>query len=458
MNGVRIVKNKSGDKARPRLPFVVFACLLCGTFGYLLFFGSLPDVIFDPLTVFMTALISCAIAYASYNLGKLFFGIYTAAAVVFTAVFTAMHSADITGIIPRISDALTGISSGAILADGLAVPLAALLPCIIAALETLSGAHFLLCGLTVAAMLVMPFFGVRLNVETIILLGIFMLAYNAVNVLSRREKTPAVKKNPAVMFIAGALILCAAVNVCGEFADSYYDTVGEAERYVYLSTHAAPEGDEDPITGGYINTGNNYRTRAVHLQLFATEKPTETLYLRGFSGGEYTGGDWIRSSDEALLEKMTGYDWSPSASTMYYDMFYNLNLYTERNKPPTPIILTICHKSGKYGNAYVPYYSLRSGYLYDYNGFERLGYVYLYYEQKDMNIDRDNLVEDFKETSEIYSELLEEYIKQINDVYTRVPTEKLPRLTALVKDPPSTVPRRSLRLSSIHFTAMQSTV
>lgn len=55
---------------------------------------------------------------------------------------------------------------------------------------------------------------------------------------------------------------------------------------------------------GDVSRGNHYQTGAVQLELSATRRPSEPLYLRGFAGGGYIGGRWLPAEDEALLKRV----------------------------------------------------------------------------------------------------------------------------------------------------------
>ena len=55
---------------------------------------------------------------------------------------------------------------------------------------------------------------------------------------------------------------------------------------------------------GSINRGNLYPADVEQLEIFVSEMPTETLYLKGFCGGEYAEGEWLPQTDEELFARM----------------------------------------------------------------------------------------------------------------------------------------------------------
>lgn len=215
-------------------------------------------------------------------------------------------------------------------------------------------------------------------------------------------------------------------------------------EFVYRSISNLSGRSQEPITGGAVSRGNNYRTGTAHLELTASERPTQTLYLRGFGGGEYIGGDWIRSSDEALFDQMQkalGWDrWGHMIPGMYYSTYFVLNENMQIEDAPDPIFLNIRHSSANYENSYVPYYSQRNG---DQSWITQAdqdrgvgGYTYEYYEQPDMHVNWENVRQDFSLQAGWYHQLQEAYMQQAQAAYTQVPEEILPRLTALVEETP----------------------
>ena len=40
------------------------------------------------------------------------------------------------------------------------------------------------------------------------------------------------------------------------------------------------------------------------MEVRVSEKPEDTIYLRGFAGGDYDGGKWQPADDDAVFERM----------------------------------------------------------------------------------------------------------------------------------------------------------
>lgn len=321
-------------------------------------------------------------------------------------------------------------------------------------LELVWKAHTLLLLLTMALLLLSPLFGITISVEALLFLSLYQFSFWAFHGLeerrrknvSREETQSHVRRRAGyTVSVLAAFTFLIAVLVVTVWTDSLFDAVYEAEGFIQRSASSLSGRADEPVTGGQVSSGNNYRTGAAHLALTASAMPTETLYLRGFGGGEYIGGDWIRSSDEALFENMEellSEQEFPMPASSYYSMYFVMNEAMTEEEPATPISLQISHVSGNYENAYVPYYSEREQNWANYWNQEDTsdsssgGYTYDYYEQKDMQIDWEQVSESFIEQRDWYRMFQEAYMDQIQTAYTQVPTELLPRLTSLVEENP----------------------
>ena len=150
-------------------------------------------------------------------------------------------------------------------------------------------------------------------------------------------------------------------------------------------------------------------------------------------------GNWERANDEQLLEKIAqsdvGEQWGYRIRSMYNRMFFVMNSNTGDSEPLT---LTIYHLDDTDENTYVPYFSQRK---YGWNLSEgyperRGGDTFQYFEQKDMEIDWNQVPETFEYYRDQYLELRNVYMREISTDYIQVPTETIPRLTSLVEQNP----------------------
>ena len=66
-------------------------------------------------------------------------------------------------------------------------------------------------------------------------------------------------------------------------------------------------------------------------------RPTERIYLKGFSGGDYVNGEWLAADDEAIFQRMEEntlhWDrWSSLIPGMYRSMFFIMNVNMRRDE------------------------------------------------------------------------------------------------------------------------------
>lgn len=448
---LKVEKTRSGE----HLPLVTFILLLAGVFGVLLFLKLLNGVDYAAGIVFPMAAVLCFalwFCYARYR--KLFY--LLVAAVLLVCVPSASTQWDtLYGQISHIKASLSGEAELATVSvTHLALLLAAASALLLFALECVVKNHALLYILTTAFLLSSPLLGIHATVETVFLFFLFQVSFWAVQIATRRgRKRPFASADfrhagqaGVAASLAAVLAFFVALPVVLSFSEEIFQSVYDAEGFAFRTASHLTGKAGEPITGGRISTGNNYRTGAEHLTLIATRQPTETLYLRGFGGGEYIGGDWIRSSDEALFENIVEInglkDSYGALASVYYGMYYSMRSIVNESMDAAeeraePIALTIRHSSQEYRNAYVPYYSERDrnygGWLYSADrGMDT--YQYIYFEQKDMDFDWDCVGAYYEEARDIYRELQTEYMAEIQEAYTRVPAELVPRLMALVEE------------------------
>ena len=190
---------------------------------------------------------------------------------------------------------------------------------------------------------------------------------------------------------------------------------------------------------GRVSRGNLYPTDREQLELVTEEMPTETLYLKGFSGGDYEGGEWQEDRDEeiyALMEENSLHwgrweSWIPGIyESLYYVMNHNMRGMEES---ASDRVLAVRYLNGWRGDWYAPYYSMWSRsnqrYAEDLYGFR-------YFQQEEMDIRWDNIQTYFADNGDMYQEVQTAYEKEAVEIYTQVPVEEIPRLTKLCRENP----------------------
>lgn len=467
MRGIKIKTKASKASGREALPVVTLLLLLAGVFGILLLFRSLAGITFSLWAVFpLTAGVCWGFWYSFPRNRRLFYALMLG--VLLLCGLSAWYlREDLWEQILHVQRSFQG-SEEQMRVTLLALLFALLLTLLLFLLECLARCHTPVYLLTSALLLASPLLGIEASLGTVFLLLLFQLAFRAIRVASRQGKKGSLiaaksrlaGKSAVAFALILALVFLTALPLVSFFSNTFYDSVYTAEEFVRGNLHHLTGKASKPITGGKISSGNNYRFGTEHLFLTANTLPTETLYLRGFCGGEYLGGDWTSSDDsdvflqtypEVIADDVTEIQPRLASSSSYaaqyleqfHSMYYNLNrLQTAGNA----IALTVQHCNNTYETAYEPYYNIRqSGW--SSNRFdstlaeERQGYSFSYYEQKDMQIDweRVTLLHGLSASSTSgYLTVREDFAEQAQKLYTRVPTALVPRLTALVKDMPLT--------------------
>ncbi|MCD8315501.1 MAG: transglutaminase-like domain-containing protein [Firmicutes bacterium] len=458
---------KIGDKA-DYSSLIYPVCLAAGVFSMLFFLEAADGMEFSSPAVYSFSLALSFILWLLYSKKRrafaVFLAIFAALGTVFMILFRSELASEIIAIIGYADDS-TSLSDGDFTVLVLLLSAAASL--IIFLFEILLKNHVVIYLSVTALTFVSPIIGARLTAPQILLLLLFQVIFWTIQISERRygalalkegARARVTKKSVTVVALAAVLIFAVLTPVLSQLSDSFFGFIYSLETAVNRALLEASGNAAGHVTGGSISTGNNYMTGTVQLTVTADKQPTEDIYLRGFGGGAYIGGNWIRSSDEGIFDIMidalldnetfmyyyfgTGLDsqeysyseeYGQAAvlsiiSSIYYSLYYEMNGIAVNEAEYTDyltgsaeertylnisdILLNVQHADGLYDNYYVPYYSgfytrlLASGTISDilmddYAGMPSEGYYFLYYEQPDMIIDWDRMISD---SMLIYSE------------------------------------------------------
>ncbi|MCD7832207.1 MAG: transglutaminase-like domain-containing protein [Firmicutes bacterium] len=458
---------KIGDKA-DYSSLIYPVCLAAGVFSMLFFLEAADGMEFSSPAVYSFSLALSFILWFLYSKKRrafaVFLAIFAALGTVFMILFRSELAFEIIAIIGYADDS-TSLSDSNF--TELVLLLSAAASLIIFLFEILLKNHVVIYLSVTALTFVSPIIGARLTEPQILLLLLFQVIFWTIQISERRYGALALKegararvteKSVAFVALAAVLIFAVLTPVLSQFSDSFFGFIYSLETAVNRALLEASGNAAGHVTGGSISTGNNYMTGTVQLTITADKQPTEDIYLRGFGGGAYIGGNWIRSSDEGIFDIMidalldneifmyyyfgTGLDsqeysysdeYGQAAvlsiiSSIYYSLYYEMNGIAVNEAEYTDyltgsaeertylnisdILLNVQHADGLYDNYYVPYYSgfytrlLASGTISDilrddYAGMPSEGYYFLYYEQSDMMIDWDRMISD---SMLIYSE------------------------------------------------------
>jgi hypothetical protein len=186
-----------------------------------------------------------------------------------------------------------------------------------------------------------------------------------------------------VLFVAAALI---ALILMSNYHESIYRVVYKADGYIVRAIKKMYEEDAQTVDGGMISLGNLYPAGTKHLLVETDRQPKQTLYLRGFKGGNYIRDFWSAADDNALykiINKKIDWDAQDIPIRFWYDgMYYTLNHMSHQDS--SSMSLRIMRLLDGY-TSYEPYYSERIPLLF--LGGESPRYEYVFFEQADMDVD-----------------------------------------------------------------------
>ena len=374
---------------------------MAGVFGLLLFLYSLAGARMNVPAVFSLAVLLGGALWLSWNRRKgifyLLLFILLPAGALYVYLLRDTLRLQFGGLLDRLASGTGGEAADITLT---ALLIAAVLTVVLFLLECVMEKHGICLLLTVLPLLALPMLSVReedavssagmraARLACYPLLLLFQISFQVIRHTGRGRESRSLtgigrlrlseKGCAAAAGLFGMAVLAASFPVLLN-QDILYELVYDAEGYVTRTFRNVTGLAQEANADGRISRGNNYRTGTVQLILQTDAQPTEMLYLKGLEGGEYTGGS-------------------------YY-------------------------------NTYTPYYSQRgAGLLFQADGEE--GYAFRYFEQQDMHIGEGRVPESFSVLMGWYREIQDAYEEEAQTVYTRVPEELLPRLTALVEENP----------------------
>lgn len=333
----------AGDRKAP-LPFVIYLFLTAGVFGILLFLKSLNGIEYQTGVVLPAAAVLCCVVWYSYAKHKKLFWVVLLVLIVGCCLAIFLLRNVLAAQTVYIVGCLLGVPGlEPMQVTETMLLLAAILAVLLFVMECLIKSHAALYVFTTVLLLSAPFFGIRTNMGIVLLLFLFQMAFWGIQIAGKHKNRKLIAGSWSRL-AGGSGIVISITIVLAFFivlllvifgAEKLYTPVYMADGFVHRRLNIVSGRAVSLVTGGRINLGNNYPTGAAHLGITAYAQPTETLYLRGFSGGEYIGGDWTRSGDEALFENMAenleGREWIDAMGSMYYNMYFvmNANMLTE---------------------------------------------------------------------------------------------------------------------------------
>lgn len=311
--------------------------------------------------------------------------------------------------------------------------------------ECVLGWHFVMWGLSMALLLSVPFTGIDPSWLCIVLLGIYQVFFAVLCAGKRaRERSKAALQAGKIAACLLAVFLLVSQLIAGSgdgflyrWAEEIDPTLQQIESEIEITV-------KNQQNLRRVNRGNLYTTGKVVMEIAAEEKPTETIYLRDFSGGSYSRGIWQPAADREILEQI---DSRVGTVNLFINMYYKVNgagqdksrvLYVRRANQDTP--------------SYGIYYGQWHSHSWEDHFLSAGEEGYAYYEKKDMkpgwdavggsdfvlafdiNEDRDDLRRTYLYDRE--RNLHQAYGDAAKRAYTQVNRQSLSRLSALQEENP----------------------
>ncbi len=428
----------ASEETKQNTSLIYLLFLLFGVYALSALFGGLTGVAFTGYKVYPWILAFGVVLWVGYAYFRRFFPLFLAGELLVCGVFAWVCSPALASQTVVFFNCLSGEVIGSVTdISVLMAVLGMLLSILYFLLELALKNHWILYVLTTALLLLSPLIRVHMTVLDLAMLFLFQICFFGLHRGGRGRKW-------VPMLVTASGVFVAAVVVAAWGQDLFFDAAYQAEGTMVRNVSERTGMASQPVSGGQISSGNNYLTGAEQVLCEVSQKPTEDLYLRGFGGGEYIGGDWIRSSDEELFAQiLERTDWEIDAgdfATLYYQMYYSMNEISKQEESPEAFGLRLTRTDGRTANQYVPYYSRRSSYWWSQedNTWKQDDYAFHYFEQKDMDIKWDDTEENYKWVTRVIQFVEESYMDEIQEAYTQVPEEMLPRLTQLVEENPLT--------------------
>lgn len=447
MRDIDILKNPKDANRPDRRYLLSLVSFFAGVYGLLFYFQALRAVDYRAWLVYLlTALFGGALWLVHHHQRRRLPGFYLIL-LGSLGLLVILKQETIAAELKAIRRALQGPAGTDRIAATLTVTLLALLiTWLVFLLGYILKGSGLLAFATLLLLLLGPLLDVALPLGSVILLTLYLVTVTVLQTtahglgkvpLRLPNRRGLTRQSSLSMGLILLLVLLSAGLLTGLQSSSLYQLVYNLEGRLQRTLKSWSGRSDDPVQGGLVSIGNNYRTGARHLEVSVYQLPDETLYLRGYGGGTYDRGYWLRSRDENLFENIAraypDEEWSHQLGYLYYSMYNIMNSYMQHEPGTLERSLTIRHTDHTYRTRYVPYFS-QSGFG---NFSESMpGYSFIYYELSEMNISPENVKPGFESHLVPYTTIQDAYYKQALAAYTQVPTDQVPRLTALCEDNP----------------------
>ena len=435
--------------------------LLSGVLGILLLLRQIESISFDLWVIFPVSVLLCAaLWYCFYRSISLLAGVLGLLLVV--CGFAVFRLRD---LLPKqLWQIVTAVShnpeSASMEVTETILLFAVVIMILMFWLECLGRCHGLLFFLMMALLLFSELMKINITIGALLFISLFQWGFWAVRLPAGSKGSSGIKIKAgiaSVLLVSAAF--AAACLAVSRFSQTLYTPAYRAEEFVYRMLSGLSNGAGSSYVTGQISRGNHYETGTEHLTLTVSAKPSETLYLRGFSGGDYSGETWLPSNEEEIYQNMAEIlqwdTWSNIIPGLYQSMYYVMNENMPEDNRREPLTLTIRHTGSAPGDYFTPYYSRFINELEE----EGHGYTYQFFEQGDITLDWENVADHFAQQRDWYLSIRQAYSEQAHFFYTRTPVNRIPRMEKLIRENPRSTPYQitSFILRELHNSASYST-
>lgn len=405
--------------------------LTVGIWGVLLILHGLPGTTFPLAAACLVTALLCASMSFLYGSRKRWFRVETSGMLALCIASAFIQREQLAGQAVRLYESLAGSASGEVGITGLVFVSVCGMTVFFFILENRWKVHWLPYLVITAFLVCVPVFGIRIGFGAVCFCLIFQILFWVI------QKNNLASAASAIFFVGGLLILvtCAAILITFIWGQDLSNSIYRGEGFISRSVERMTGNSQETESNGLVNTGNNYQTGDTQLEVTLWQEPTETLYLKGFTGGNYGDGQWMPADDQRDFHEtavVLGWEnWESWISDVCFRMYFYMNGLTAR-EPVEPRVIYLSHTSGTDKGIYVPYFTEWPNRRGDIGS----GYGFQYYEESEMHIDWDNIPEASRMSAGWYRMIRDAYMDTIADTCTGVPRESLPRLAALCEDNP----------------------
>lgn len=414
--------------------------LYTGIYGILFYFYEIPELIFQEWLVSLLAVLPGILLWMTYQKKKTWFPWVFGGMFILTLGWMAFSGNTCLMQFQMIGKGLLGtVSQSVDVTEGM-ICLAFLLTYLIFLLEILLRSHWFMYVITTLLLLAGPLLGIYPGISSVLLLVVFQFAFWGIHSVRKLGRKWNINQGANLTGQIGKIILSGTAAI---FAFSllfsrigeewFYQAAYEAEGVVQKTVKSLVGTINDPDRGT-VSRGNLYPTGEEQLVLWTTDKPTETVYLKGFTGGDYSLGQWQDDPSDQVFQNMDENSlhwgrWASWAESMFQSMYYVINGSIQMKPYDFGREMYVRNVNDASDTWYIPYYSTwgRQGVSQHAEG----DYHFYYFQQNEMDIDWDNISPQYMDTAQMYKEIQDAYVKEAKVMYTRVPKDSVPRLVEL---------------------------